>query len=103
MKEQLKKPLIIFLISMVVLAAAFFFLPLNLFDGVVEYEEPTRSYSVNAPLSLSYFIGMGYDPADMENVKTFYLTTKGIILACAFIIGVPALTAYRVHLRKTSK
>lgn len=102
MKEQLKKPLVIFLISMVVLAAAFFLLPLNLFDGVIEYEEPTRSYSVSAPLSLSYFIGIGYDPADMKDVKSFYLTTKGLILACVMIIGIPVLIAYRVYLRRLS-
>ena len=39
--------------------------------------------ALEVPLSLSYFIGLGYDTKDLEamQVTNFYLTTKGYILA----------------------
>lgn len=82
------------------LAIIFFTLPINLFDGVVEYEEPYKTYTLEQPLSLSYFIGIGYDEADMVYVKSFRLSVKGYIMAFIFILGLPALLAYRLHLRK---
>lgn len=95
----MKKPLAVFLISTIILASCFFLLPINLFDGVIEYEEAFRSYSVNTRLSLSYFIGIGYDPEDLLNVKRFYLTGQGVFMAFVFIIGIPALIAFRLYLR----
>ena len=70
-----------------------------MFDGVIEIKEPHRSYSLERPLSLSYFIGIGYDKSDMEFVEDFYLTPKGISMAFIFLLGFPALFAYRIHLR----
>ena len=94
----MKKSLILFLVLTFGLAACFFLFPINLFDGVIEYEEPFRSYKVETRLSLSYFIGIGYEPEHMTNVRDFYLTTKGVIMAVIFILGVPALVGYRVYL-----
>lgn len=94
----MKKPMTVFLISSLVLAAIFFLLPINLFDGVIEYEEAFRSYKVETRLSLSYFVGIGYDPEDMLTVKDFYLTTQGILTALILIVGLPALIAYRIYL-----
>ena len=85
------------------LVLLFFLVRINLFDGKIVYEEGMQSYTVDAPLSLSYFIGIGYDEADMVGVKDFYLTTKGILMAVIFIVGIPALAAYRVFLGKRSK
>lgn len=99
----MKKPLFIFLISTFVLAACFFLLPINLFDGVIEYEEPFRTYQVETRLSLSYFIGIGYEETHMTNVKDFYLTPKGIIMAVIFILGLPALLSYRLFLSSKKK
>ena len=99
----MKNPFLIFLIGVVVLAIIFFTLPINLFDGVIEIEEPHRSFKVDTPLSLSYFIGLGYEESEMTNVKDFYLTVKGIIMAIIIIIGFPALFAYRMYLRNQSK
>ena len=105
MKEFFKKPLNLFLLLSFVLAAIFFLLPLNLFDGVIEYEEGIRSFKEETPLSLSYFIGLGYEESDMEFVKDFYLTTKGVVMAFIFILGVPGIISYRVHLgaKKTTE
>lgn len=96
----MKKSIILFFSTSLVLALIFFTLPINLFDGVIEIEEPLRSYSIERPLSLSYFIGLGYDEADMVHVKDFYLTTKGYIIAFVFVLGLPALLSYRVYLKK---
>lgn len=98
--HQMKKPILIFLGTSLLLAIVFFTLPINLFDGVIEIEEPFRSYKIEQPISLSYLIGLGYDEADMQYVKDFYLTGKGIAMAVIFILGLPALLAYRIYLKK---
>lgn len=95
------KPLAIFLVTVLVLGLFFFLFPINLFDGKIVYQDGLKDFTVDAPLSLSYFIGLGYDEADMAGVKSFYLTTKGIIMAIIFTLGFPALLAFRVHLRNT--
>lgn len=94
--SQKRRSWIIFFGLSFALAAIFFLLPINLFDGVIEYDEGVRQYDVEAPLSLSYFIGVGYDQADMVNVKNFYLKPKGIVMAILFIFGFPALISYRL-------
>ena len=96
----MKNPIVLFFSLSLLLAIIFFTLPINVFDGVVEYEEAYRTYTLEQPLSLSYFIGIGYDEADMADVKSFHLTVKGITMAVIFILGLPGLLAYRVHLRK---
>ncbi|MGB0914672.1 MAG: hypothetical protein ACPGVI_01315 [Crocinitomicaceae bacterium] len=95
-------PIAIFIVTVVILGLVFFLFPINLFDGKIVYQEGLKDYTLDAPLSLSYFIGLGYDEADMVNVKSFYLTTKGIVMACIFLLGFPALLAFRVHLRNTN-
>lgn len=97
---SMKKPIVIFLSTSLLLAIVFFTLPINVFDGVIEIEEPMRSYSLERPISLSYFVGLGYDPEDMVYVKDFYLTGKGITIAVIFILGLPALLSYRIYLKK---
>ncbi len=97
---NIKNPIVIFLGTAGILAIIFFTLPINLFDGVIEIEEPHRTYTLSRPLSLSYFLGIGYDASDMEYVKDFYLTPKGIAMAVIFILGLPALLAYRIHLKR---
>lgn len=58
---------------------------------------------VEAPLSLAYFIGIGYNPEDMVEVKDFYLLPSGYILASALIIGLPALVTYRIWIGNKKK
>jgi Zn-dependent protease len=94
-----KKPILIFMATSLLLLAIFFLFPINLFDGEIVRVEKHREYIVQAPLSLSYFIVIGYDAEDMTDVKTFYLTVKGAVIAVIFTIGIPAVLAYRIHLR----
>lgn len=96
----MKKPLLIFLIGTLSLTILFFALPINIFDGVILYKNGIQELTIERPLSLSYFIGFGYNEEDLIGVKSFYLTTKGIVMAFIVILGIPALVAYRFHLKK---
>jgi hypothetical protein len=93
------RALAIFAITAFILATIFFTLPINLFDGQIDYKTPTQEYTLDAPLSLSYFIGLGYEDSQMEFVQDFRLTGKGIAMAIIFILGFPALLAYRIYLK----
>lgn len=102
MASNKKKIWVIFATTSLVLAAIFFLFPINLFDGVIIEQRGELELRHQRPLSLSYFIGMGYDESDMEFIKDFYLTTKGVFMAVVFILGLPALLAYRIHLKSKS-
>lgn len=94
-----KKVIILFLGLSFLLAAIFFLFPINLFDGVIIEKHGLQRIVHERPLSLSYFIGLGYEESDMEFIEDFYLTGKGIFMAFVFILGLPALLAYRVYLK----
>ena len=100
-----KNPIAIFFATVLILCLLFFVFPINLFDGKIVYQEGLNELTVERPLSLSYFIGLGYSEADMvlgtTTVKSFYLTIKGGLMAVIFIVGFPALLAFRIHLRNT--
>ena len=98
-----KKPIIIVLILSSILAILFFTLPINLFDGVIVYKEGISTINVETQLSLSYFVGLGFDEADMTNVESFYLTLKGKVMAVLFIFGFPALLGVRMYSRANEK
>jgi len=103
MKKSIRKPIIIFFVTSLLLATIFFLFPINIFDGVVVESSGLQEIKSERPLSLSYFIGLGYDEADMEFIKDFYLTTKGKVLAIIFIFGFPGLFAYRMYLRDSKE
>ena len=96
-----KSPIVIFLATVIILCLLFFLFAINLFDGQIVYQEGLKEIVLDTPLSLSYFIGLGYDEIDMKGVKSFYLTTKGIFMALIFILGFPALLVFRIHLRNS--
>jgi hypothetical protein len=100
MRTQLKKPLVIFALSSLLIALPLFLLPLNLFNGEIIYQRALVEQKVAAPLSLSYFIGIGYDQQDMVGVKEFYLVKDGIILAIIVLFGIPGIVAYRFYLKR---
>jgi hypothetical protein len=93
-------PFNIFFICFVVIALLLFCLPINLFDGIIILENGLQQEVINVPLSLSYFIGLGYDSADMVNVKSFHLTGTGILLAACILVGLPLVVAMRFHLKR---
>jgi hypothetical protein len=103
----LRKPLNVFFVMVLALALPLFTLPLNLFQGeIIRTQEvfmKTVEVKEKAPLSLSYFIGLGYAEGDLEGIKDFYLLPEGYMLAIIFIVGIPGLIAYRVYLNNTRK
>lgn len=85
------------------MAAIFFLFPINFFDGAIVLENGIQTMTVERPLSLSYFIGLGYDEQDMDIVRDFYLKPKGWFMAFVFIVGIPALVAYRFYLARLKR
>jgi len=100
---RLTNPIVLFLIIFVLLALPLCTLPLNLFPGVVVYGSGAAEVKIDAPLSLSYFFGIGYDSEEMVGVTDFYLKPQGYLLALCFLIGLPALVTYRLKMPRDSK
>jgi hypothetical protein len=94
-----KKPIIIFILGVILIATPLFLFPINLFNGAIVFENGPQKMVQDAPLSLSYFIGLGYEEQDMVGVSDFYLKQEGYILAFCLIIGFPALLAYRLKIK----
>jgi hypothetical protein len=103
MKKILSSPKLLFITLVLFFLCIFFLFPINLFDGEIIYQKGLVTITEKRPISLSYFIGMGYDKEDMEGIKDFYLVPIGYLIALIFIVGIPALIAYRVHLGKKFK
>jgi hypothetical protein len=100
---MIKKLLPVFLVSFLVIAALLFLFPINLFDGEITYSSGLQEATVKAPLSLSYFIGLGYNEADMVDVKSFHLLPVGYLIAFLILFGLPALVSYRIYLGRMKK
>lgn len=98
--KRFLQPLPLFIIAALVIALPLFLFPINLFNGEIILKMPINAMPIQAKLSLSYFVGMGYAENEMENVKEFYLTAEGYFFAAVLIIGFPGLLAYRVSLTK---
>jgi hypothetical protein len=100
MKTFLSQPLNVFLTAFFLIALPLITLPINLFDGEIVQQQGTTDITIQAPLSLSYFVGLGYSKEDMLGIKDFYLLPKGYAVAFIVLIGIPGLIAYRVNLSK---
>jgi hypothetical protein len=102
-KTMLLKPWFVFLFSFILIAGTLILLSLNLFEGEIVYEHHGKKYILEAPLSLAYFVGLGYQESEMEGVVDFYLTKRGYMLAFSLALGFPILLAYRSFLAKKNK
>jgi hypothetical protein len=98
MRKYLSNPLIVFLLAFLVITLPLIIFPINLFDGEIVQSTGMGDVTIQARLSLSYFIGLGYNPADLEGIKDFYLVPKGYMIAFIVLIGIPGLIAYRVYI-----
>ena len=100
----MKKYILIYFILVAVIASIFLFIPINLFDGEVHYKYGLLDYTVKEKISLSYFIGIGSGPSEIEGVKDFRLLPLGYFLAILIIFSLPAIISYRLFLKdKNSK
>lgn len=103
MKKLLRNPVKVFILMLLIIAVPLCIFPVNLFQGEVVLENGISEQVVKAPMSLSYFFGLGYNEEDMIGIKRFYLLPEGYLLAFLFIFGIPALAAYRVYLGKRNR
>lgn len=95
--------MVVFIITFLVIALPLFLFPINLFPGEAIKQFGEIEYAFKLPLSLSYFIGIGYELQDLEGIKDFYLLPQGYALAFCFLIGFPAILAFRVHIARKNK
>ncbi len=100
MKEIFKKPIFVFFLLAFCIALPLCVFPINIFDGEIIVGNELQNYTEKAPLSLSYFFGLGYNEEDMNIIKDFYLLPTGYLLAFLFIFGIPALLSYRIYLKQ---
>ncbi len=102
-KALLLKPWFVFIFTFVLIGGTLILVSPNLFEGEIVYEQNGKKYILEAPLSLAYFIGLGYQEAEMQNVVDFYLTRRGYMLAASLLLGFPTLLAYRSFLAKKNQ
>lgn len=103
MRDNLKKPWFVFVMAFLAFTLPLCLLPINLFPGEIIVREGLVETTIQAPLSLSYFLGLGYSEEDMIDIVDFYLLPQGYILAVLFTVGIPALIALRMHYGKGRK
>jgi len=94
-----KLPLgLIFLLLCLAIATPLITLPINLFPGVIIHKVGFTEKVNHVNLSLSYFIGCGLNPGDLDDVETFYLTPWGYALAACYLVLLPGVITYRIYL-----
>ena len=103
MQSLFKKPLFVFCLAVIFIAIPLFIFPINFFDGEIIMKNGLSETKMEAPLSLSYFIGFGFNSIDMEGIKDFYLLPKGYLLAFCIILGCPVIVTYRIFLAQKKK
>ena len=103
LKHYLLKPWFVFVFSFILISGTLIVVSPNLFEGEIVYAQNGKKYVLEAPLSLAYFVGLGYEKTDMEQVVDFYLTRRGYMLAASLLFGFPTLLAYRSFLAKKQK
>jgi hypothetical protein len=103
MTSTYTKPLLAFCGAFTIIAVVLFLFPINLFPGEIIMSNSETDEVVSAPISLSYFIGIGYETSDLIGVKSFHLKLTGYALAFCFLIGIPFLIAFRVFLKNQNK
>lgn len=103
MKEIIRKPVAVFVLTMILVSTILFTLPINLFDGEVIYNVNGFEYSRPMKMSLSYFIGLGISDEDLLDVKSFHLVGMGYFMVVLMLFAFPALIAYRVWIGNQPK
>lgn len=103
MSRLFSQPIAVFLLLCLGVSLPLFLFPINLFPGEIVLNTGVGQSTVSAPLSLSYFVGIGYAQEDLQGIKDFYLLPEGIALACILTVGIPAILAFRIHLRRSRK
>lgn len=98
MNSFFSKPIVVYFLATIMLSAVFFLIPINIFDGVYTFKVNGITFAAEAKMSLSYFIGIGAVPSDLQDVVSFKLLPMGYLLVFLFLVALPILIAYRVHI-----
>lgn len=98
MSAAVKKSVLVFGISVVVIALIMCLVPVELFNGEATWTINDTSITRDHNLSLSYFFGIGLEDSEIAYADSFRLTAQGWMLAFIFILGIPGLIAYRIYL-----
>lgn len=94
----------IFLLIMIGIALPLFTLPINLFPGEITYQKGLSTYTITENnLSLSYFVGLGLNPGDLDDVASFRLSLWGYALAFCYLGLLPGVITYRIYLKRQKK
>lgn len=94
----------IFLLFMFGIALPLFTLPINLFPGEITYQKGLSTYTITETnLSLSYFVGLGLNPGDLDDVVSFRLSLGGYALAICYLLLLPGVITYRIYLKRHKK
>jgi hypothetical protein len=97
-------PWLVFIGLSLIISVILFSLPINLFPGEIVMERGLSTITLkDHNLSLSYFVGMGMNPGDLEGVKSFKLSPWGWALALCYIFLLPGIIAYRIHMKQKAK
>jgi len=97
-------PWLVFIGLSLIISVILFCLPINLFPGEIVMERGLSTITLkDHNLSLSYFVGMGMNPGDLEGVKSFKLSPWGWALAFCYIFLLPGIIAYRIHMKQKAK
>jgi hypothetical protein len=102
-KSLLLKPWFVFSFSFILIGGTLILVSPNLFEGEIVYSQNGKKYVLEAPLSLAYFLGLGFQESEMEGVVDFHLIRRGYMLAASLLLGFPTLLAYRSFLAKKNK
>jgi hypothetical protein len=97
------KPIVVYFLATIILSAIFFLIPINIFDGIYTYKVNGITFAAEAKMSLSYFIGIGANPDEIKDVVSFELKPMGYLLVFLFLVALPILIAYRVHIANILK
>lgn len=103
MKEIIRKPIAVFVLTLILVSTILFTLPINLFDGEVIYNVNGVEFSKPVKMSLSYFIGLGISEKDLVDVKSFHLVGMGYFMVVLMFAAFPTLIAYRVWIGNKPK
>jgi hypothetical protein len=97
-------PWLVFIGLSLIISVILFSLPINLFPGEIVMERGLSTITLkDHNLSLSYFVGMGMNPGDLEGVKSFKLSPWGWALAFCYIFLLPGIIAYRIYMKQKAK
>jgi hypothetical protein len=103
MSKNFKQAIFLFAVLAIGITTPLLLFPINIFPGVIEINNGLQQLSYDVPLSLSYFIGRGFNEGDLDNVSVFYLKPASYFLVFIFTLAMPAMIAFRYYLYHEKK